>query len=316
MKVIYSDIHLQHAPEFEIFEEEKIPHAEKPARIETIVNTLRKKDFTIIAPTSFEQTHINEVHNTYFVEFIKEKSEKMQKEQKTLYPSYYIIDTYTPILGGTYPASKAAVDVALTGAQLIASGEKTVYSLCRPPGHHAEHAKLGGYCYFNNAAIAANYLSKKGKVAILDIDFHHGNGTQDIFYERDDVLYVSIHADPKVKFPYSTGFSEEVGVGKGKGYNKNYPLPLGITDEQYGAILKKALGDISAFTPDYLVISLGFDTYEKDPISGFLLTIPFYQEIGKAIQGVGVPTLVVQEGGYAIDALGSMADSFLQGLTS
>jgi acetoin utilization deacetylase AcuC-like enzyme len=173
---------------------------------------------------------------------------------------------------------------------------------------------MGGYCYFNNAAIAADYLSKKGKVAILDIDFHHGNGTQHIFYDRSDVLYVSLHADPLVKFPYISGFSDEQGRGDGKGFNKNYPLPLGTTEETYEKTLKKALEDIKKFSPDTLVVSCGFDTYIDDTWGGFKLTIPFYETIASQIKSLGVSTLVLQEGGYKVDALGKIAYSFWKGL--
>jgi acetoin utilization deacetylase AcuC-like enzyme len=224
------------------------------------------------------------------------------------------MDTYTPIVAKTYDAARSSVDVALTGAKFVLEGEKVIYSLCRPPGHHADCNSMGGYCYFNNAAIAAEYLSEHGKVAILDIDFHHGNGTQSIFYDRADVLYISIHANPEVKFPYSSGFSEEAGRGEGLGFNKNYPLPLGTTNEEYMEVLQRALQDVRNFAPNFLVISAGFDTYEKDPIGGFELTIPFYKDIGQEIAALNLPTLIVQEGGYNVDALGDIAYSFLRGI--
>jgi acetoin utilization deacetylase AcuC-like enzyme len=210
--------------------------------------------------------------------------------------------------------ARSAVDTALTGAKYVFNGERVVYSLCRPPGHHAGYKAMGGYCYFNNAAIAAHYLSEHGSVALLDIDFHHGNGTQSIFYNRSDVLYVSIHADPHVKFPYSSGFEDERGAGEGLGFNKNYPLPLGTRDARYSTVLLKVLGDIRDFNPDFLVVSAGFDTYEKDPIGGFKLTIPFYKTIGREIAKLRLPTLIIQEGGYAANALGKMVYTFLGGL--
>jgi acetoin utilization deacetylase AcuC-like enzyme len=226
------------------------------------------------------------------------------------------MDTYTPIASKTYEAARSAVDVTLTGAKYLLGGEQIVYALCRPPGHHAEYKTMGGYCYFNNAAIAANYLSKHGGVAILDIDFHHGNGTQQIFYYRPDILYVSLHADPHEKFPYSSGFANEQGAGEGFGFNRNYPLPLGTTNEQYLGVLLKALRDVQTFNPKFLIVSAGFDTYEKDPIGGFKLTIPFYQTIGKEIANLHLPTIIVQEGGYYIEDLGRIALSFLKGITN
>jgi acetoin utilization deacetylase AcuC-like enzyme len=316
IKIVYSNNHLKHAPEFEFFEGEKLLHAEVPARVESIIAKLREKNIgAILNPHIFSEDFIYKLHSKYYIDFIKTKS-AVQKPTTAFYPSYYIMDTYTPIVAGTFEAAKTAVDTALTGAELVKNGEKLVYSLCRPPGHHAEHTVMGGYCYFNNAAIAAEYLSKNKKVAIIDIDFHHGNGTQQLFYNRNDVFYVSLHADPSVKFPYETGFSNEVGVGDGKGYNKNYPLPLGITNEKYLHTLQKALQVVHAFNPDYVVVSAGFDTYEKDPIGGFLLTIPFYKTIGEQIALLKKPILVIQEGGYAVDALGNMAYHLLVGLDS
>lgn len=233
---------------------------------------------------------------------------------ESIYPSYFTMDTYTPILPGTYFASVSAVNVALTGGELLLlKKEQLIYALCRPPGHHAETARMGGYCYFNNAAIVAQYLSQFGKVAILDIDFHHGNGTQEIFYDRSDVLYISIHADPRQKFPYSSGFPWERGVGRGFGFTKNYPLPLGLSELTYQKVLLKTLSDIKMFNPAFLIVSAGFDTYIHDPIGGFKLTIPFYKTIGEMINSLKLPTLIVQEGGYAIKDLGNIVVSFFRG---
>jgi|SRR3989344_16524 len=312
--IIYSDKHLNHNPPYEIYDGIKESYAEKPERVLSIVNFLKKNGLKIVSPSNFSDDYIGEVHHKEYIHFLKKGSASLAKN-KVLYPSYFIMDTYTPIVAKTYEAARSSVDVALTGAKAILDGERLAYSLCRPPGHHADSKTMGGYCYFNNAAIAANYLSKYGKVAILDIDFHHGNGTQDIFYDRSDVLYISIHADPKFKLPYSSGFTDEKGRGEGFGFNKNYPLALGTTDDQYLEVLQQTLRDIRDFDPKFLVVSAGFDTYEKDPIGGFKLTSPFYEVIGKNINSLKLPTLIIQEGGYAIDALGKIAYSFFQGLT-
>lgn len=313
IKIIYSDRHIGHNPPYEIYDGVKEPYAEKPERLVSILNLLQEKGIKTIPPDNFPESYVNEVHHKEYINFLKNRSTSLGKD-KVLYPSYFIVDTYTPITAKTYEAARSSVDVALTGAEHVLKGEGLVYSLCRPPGHHADNKAMGGYCYFNNAAIAANYLSKYGKVAILDIDFHHGNGTQNIFYDRNDVLYISIHADPRFKFPYNSGFEDEKGRGDGLGYNKNYPLPLGITDAEYLKTLQKALEDVKDFNPKFLIVSAGFDTYEKDPIGGFKLTIPFYEVIGKHINSLKLPTLIVQEGGYAINALGKIAYSFIQGL--
>jgi len=314
MKIIYSNKHISHNPPFEIYDGVKEPYAEKAERVESIAKTLKEKGLTdFVSPIHFPIKNILAVHKKEYVEFLEKRSRKLQKN-KSLYPSYYIMDTYTPIVSATFDTAVLSVDVALTGAKYLTNGgEKMIYSLCRPPGHHADHKTMGGYCYFNNASIAANYLSKKGKVAILDIDFHHGNGTQNIFYERDDVFYVSIHADPHFRFPYSSGFIDERGKAKGLGFNKNYPLPLGIDNKRYLEVLQKALKDVKKFNPKFLVVSAGFDTYEKDPIGGFKLTIQFYKTIAEQIAKLNLPTLVVQEGGYNVADLGKIAYSLMQG---
>jgi acetoin utilization deacetylase AcuC-like enzyme len=176
------------------------------------------------------------------------------------------------------------VDVALTAGDLALAGEQASYGLCRPPGHHASRAMYGGYCFFNNAAIAAHWLTRRSgeRVAILDLDFHHGNGTQQIFWRRADVLYVSIHADPDRHYPYFSGWPDETGEGAGAGTNINLPLPAGTGDDEYLAALDQALDSIAHFPGSLLVVSLGFDTYALDPISDFALTTPAYHEIGDA----------------------------------
>lgn len=316
IKIIYSKKHSEHNPPYEIYDGVREPYAEKAERLTSIVRTLREngvKSFN--SPHSFPLSHIKRIHQGGYAAFLRRRSNQLG-ENEILYPSYFIMDTYTPIAHKTYAAAKSAVDVALTAAKYVLGGEQVVYALCRPPGHHAEYKTMGGYCYFNNAAIAADYLSAHGRVAILDIDFHHGNGTQSIFYNRSDVFYVSIHADPHEKFPYSSGFENEQGFGEGFGFNKNYPLALGVTNEQYLPVLLQALKDIENFNPKFLIVSAGFDTYENDPIGGFKLTIPFYQAIGKEIANLRLPTLIVQEGGYNIQELGKLAYSFLSGMES
>lgn len=314
MKIVYSPDYKLHNPPKEIYDDVKEDYSEKPERIDSILKTLREKNIgEIIEATKFPDEEIDALHHPAYREFLKTRSEKLSSDE-ILYPSYFITDTYIAITPGTYTAAKSAVDTSLTATHLIMDGERLVYALTRPPGHHAEERSMGGYCFFNNAAIAANLLSEEGKVAILDIDFHHGNGTQNMFYERDDVVYLSIHADPKVKYPYKSGFVDEIGRGRGEGFNRNYPLPLGTGDAEYMQVLKHAIEDIQIYKPDYLVLSAGFDTFEFDPIGGFRLTVPFYEEIGKEIKKLNIPTLVIQEGGYAIDALGDMAHSLLKGL--
>lgn len=314
--IIYSPLHKKHNPKWEIINEEKVPYAEVPERIEQIVNELKKQGMgdSIIAPQKFSQRYITAVHQQHYLEYIKRIAQKEAKKKRDGYfTTFFINDLCAPIVPTTYDAAVESVHSALTGARLLEK-ERIVYALCRPPGHHAEKNRMGGYCYFNNAAIAAQYLSQKGKVAILDIDFHHGNGTQQIFYERADVLYVSLHVDPRVGFPYIAGFADEEGSGDGKGYNRNFPLPLGTGEETYMKTLMQAVQLVKNHQPTSLVVSCGFDTYIQDPIGGFKLTIPFYNKIARVIHALNIPALVIQEGGYNVEDLGKIAYSFVKGL--
>ncbi|MDD2704866.1 MAG: histone deacetylase family protein, partial [Acidocella sp.] len=210
---------------------------------------------------------------------------------------------------------KASVVVALTGAKLPRDGERAVFSLCRPPGHHAGADQLGGYCFLNNAAIAVQKLLDDGakRVAVLDVDYHHGNGTQHIFYNRDDVLFVSLHGHPDEEFPYLLGYEDETGAGAGAGYNVNYPLRWGTQWPEYEAALETGIKRIADYAPDALVISLGVDTYKNDPISHFQLEHEHFTKIGAHIAELGLPTLFVMEGGYAVAEIGINAVNVLTG---
>ncbi|MEZ5257218.1 MAG: histone deacetylase family protein [Ilumatobacteraceae bacterium] len=181
---------------------------------------------------------------------------------------YWCFETTTPLVEGTYRAARGAVDAAVTAADLVIGGATTAYALCRPPGHHAARSVYGGYCFFNNAAVAAQRFvgAGSGRVAVLDVDYHHGNGTQQIFYERGDVLYVSLHGDPRTAYPYVTGYSDESGSGRGAGANLNLPLPAGTGDDAFLQALHRGLDAITAFGVESLVVSLGLDTYIDDPI--------------------------------------------------
>ena len=229
----------------------------------------------------------------------------------------YCFDTATPIVAGTADAALAAVDIALTAADRVLAGAALAYGLCRPPGHHAGRNIIGGYCFFNNAAIVAESIVSRGasRVAILDVDFHHGNGTQQIFWQRDDVLYVSLHGDPGGIYPYYSGFASERGGDGGAGANLNVPLAPGTDGDGYLAALADGLDAIAAFDPDApLVLSLGFDTYHADPICNLGLETDDYARIGLRIAELGRPVVALQEGGYAVDALGTNAVAFLGGL--
>jgi len=210
-------------------------------------------------------------------------------------------------VAGTWEAAFAAARCALTAAALVSEGARSAYALCRPPGHHAARSVYGGYCYLNNAALAAQALRDAGsaRVAILDIDYHHGNGTQDIFWARGDVHFTSIHGTPDTEYPYFLGYADETGVGEGAGCTRNFPLPRGTGWDTYAAALEEAMAGLRAFAPDALVVSLGVDAFEHDPISSFRLSSAHFADIGHRIAAAGWPTVLVQEGGYAVDDIGT-----------
>ncbi len=228
---------------------------------------------------------------------------------------YYCFDTSSPLFARTWDAAYWAAQCALCAAQEVAAGARAAYALCRPPGHHAAADLFGGFCYLNNAAIAAQWLAGQGaRVAVLDVDYHHGNGTQAIFYHRPDVLTLSLHVDPHADYPYFWGHADESGSGAGEGFNCNLPLPHGTQEAEYLHALDAALGRVRAFAPDCLLLSLGVDTYRDDPVGGFLLEAGSFRRVGAAVDSLHIPTVVVQEGGYALDALGPNVVSVLRGL--
>jgi len=281
---------------------------ERPVRVDALLESLSPTGlFTMIESRSFSESVITAVHDRHFVQFLKTICNKLASD-KPVYPDtfpirrrdrrprmfpeqagYYCIDSCTPLDRNAYTAARAAVNVAMTGAEEILHGQQIVYSLCRPPGHHAERRVYGGFCYFNNAAIAANHLAKQVRTAILDIDYHHGNGTQDIFYEREDVLTVSIHGHPDQAFPYFSGFADETGSGLGAGFNLNFPLPMETDEKTYMQALDKALRAIRKFRPEVLVLSLGLDILRGDPTGRFTLAASSMVEIAERLKTLGIP---------------------------
>ena len=310
-------------------------YVESPVRIRSIKQALEPTGvFDPVPPASFSDSWITSVHDPEYVKYFK-KVCKNSKSNSPIYPyvfpirnrarppvelpiraGYYCIDTFTPISAHAYIAARRAVDCALTGAKELLSGRRIAYALVRPPGHHAERGFFGGFCYFNNAAIAAHHLSQFGKVAILDIDYHHGNGQQDIFYHRRDVLTLSIHGHPRFAYPYFTGFANERGEGQGAGYNINYPLPEKIDAQDYLNTLRIALGRVREFSATYLVVCFGLDTSKGDPTGTWNLTGFDFKSIGTEIGRLEMPSLVVQEGGYNNRSIGSNARNFFYGLLS
>ncbi|NNJ10740.1 histone deacetylase family protein [Chloroflexales bacterium ZM16-3] len=347
MQIIDSPQHTQHDPPYEILDGERVPYFEVPRRAAIIAGALADAGFPApIPPRAFGLAPLLAVHKEEYVEYLERAHGRWvaaglspdgvmpctlplggmagRSSAPTAEAGRYCFDLSAPIGAGTYAAARCAADAALTGADLLLGGERAAYALCRPPGHHAMPALAGGYCYLNNAAIAAHHLAAAAQtsdmapasVAVLDIDYHHGNGTQTIFYERSDVFFASIHADPNREYPYFLGFADERGAGPGEGYNLNIPLEAGVSDVRYLAALEQALEAITAYSPRYLVISAGLDTFAADPLGDFALSAAAYPAIGSRIAQLGMPTLFVQEGGYAVDDLGRNLVGLLQGFES
>ena len=308
-------------------------YVEAPVRIATIKNELDRTGlFHEISPHRFPKRHILSVHETELVEYMQRMCETLEPG-KSVYPyvfpirnaarppremavraGYYCIDSFTPLNRNAYPAARRAVDCALTAADAIVEGRQLAYALVRPPGHHAERRAFGGFCYLNAGAVATQYLSSWGRVAVLDVDYHHGNGQQDIFYRRSDVMTASIHGHPRFAYPYFSGFEDEKGVGSGLGYNLNIPLPETVNGERYREVLGRVLKRLSRFRPQFLVVSLGLDTAKRDPTGTWELRAADFEANGRMIGSLGLPTLVVQEGGYNNRTLGINARHFFVGL--
>lgn len=231
---------------------------------------------------------------------------------------YYALGADTSICEGTFEAAMASKDVALAALEHTLDSGEPSFGLCRPPGHHAASDQFGGYCFFNNAAIAAQRALDAGKqrVAVLDVDFHHGNGTQQIFYQRDDVLFVSLHGDPAHCFPYYLGYADETGEGPGKGFNLNLPLAPGTGVEAWLEALEQAMARIRETGCELLVVSLGVDIFEGDPISAFTLSSENFVEIGQRLATLELPCVFLLEGGYAVEEIGVNVVNVLRGFES
>jgi acetoin utilization deacetylase AcuC-like enzyme len=338
MITVYSEKHMLRHARTELSGGQLVRPHECAQRAEFVLDRVKSSGLgTVISPAHFDFEPVLRVHDASFVEFLRTAwtewlaagnlgeaipdcwpARRMAQRRPSSIEGklgYYAMAAETSISAGSWEAACASADVALTGAARLRTGERGVFALCRPPGHHAARDLYGGYCFLNNAAIAAQYLRDHGteRVAILDVDFHHGNGTQDIFYDRSDVLYSSIHGDPLDAFPYFSGFADEIGSGDGAGYNLNLPLPRGTGFGPWSAALRAALERIRTFAAGALVVSLGVDTFENDPISFFKLRAAEFTIYGGLIGALRIPTLFVLEGGYAVAEIGVNAVNVLQG---
>jgi acetoin utilization deacetylase AcuC-like enzyme len=340
MRVILNPKHADHAPPGEWENGTVIPCYEAPPRLDAVRAALEAAGgFTFEEPSKPTEECVAGVHHPAYVAYLREASTEAKKARdpaaKQLWPTVfpfgpnpratgqralrgqYCFDTYTPILPGTFAAALGGANAAARAADLVASGtERAVYVLTRPPGHHAEPDRCGGYCYFNNAAVAAERLSKLGTVAVLDLDVHHGNGTQHIFYTRPDVLTVSVHGDPATLYPFFSGFADETGTGAGLGANVNVPLAPGTGPKEYRPALAQALDAVRRFKPAFIVFAFGADAHESDPIGGFKLPTRYFAEMGAAVRELALPTVIVQEGGYHLAALAACAAELLKAFRS
>lgn len=333
MKVFFHTEQLKHKPIYEYAFGEKIDHPETTRRAESILKELENNsDFEIISPEKYPLALLKSTHNHNLIKSIM-AAEKLP-DDNTFYPCVFpyhrdksrlnplninhagafCFDNGTPLNNTTFSsAAWSAADAHYAAKAVLENPDEVTYALCRPPGHHASKDLFGGYCYFNNAAIAAKtLLTKYKKVAIIDIDFHHGNGTQVLFERNPNVLVINLHGNPEEFYPYFTGFESETGVGKGDGFNKNYPLDRLTDGQTYVAVLEKALEDLKRFDAQAIVISAGFDTHKDDPIGHFYLETSDYVTIASAFIKYKLPTVIVQEGGYNEAHIGINVRTFIE----
>ena len=344
MITFFNEIHHAHAPQFEFFRGERVACFETPARADYVKASLTARGHTLRKAQCDSREVLSRVHAPRYLAFLERawqdwSSLGPDNSQRQPFPSVwpvrslrsdiepldfvarlglYSMDNGSPLSSGTWAAAKAGADAAASAAALVAlgtRGERAAFCCSRPPGHHAGADFMGGYCFLNNAAVAAQTLREAGaeRVAVLDVDYHHGNGTQSIFYDRADVLFVSLHGDPLTEYPFYLGHADETGFGAGQGFNVNLPLPPGCSAERWFDALAHACQRITRYRCDALVVSLGLDTFAEDPISKFALQADDFTRLGKSLGALGLPTVFVLEGGYATSSLGTHAVNVLDG---
>ncbi|HWJ95579.1 MAG TPA: histone deacetylase family protein [Telluria sp.] len=342
MLTFYNEHHAQHRGRHEIYRGELVPCFEKPERVDIVAAELERRALgQIVTPHGVSLQSLERVHAPRYLHFLRNAwSEWIALDPanagKDAFPAVwpirglrddiepdnfcarlglYSMDSGTPLTAGTWIAAKTGADCAINAAHALRLGQRATFALTRPPGHHAGADFFGGYCFLNNAALAAQHLLDDGasRVAILDIDYHHGNGTQSIFYGRNDVLFVSIHGDPRTEYPFYLGHADETGAWEGTGYNMNLPLPAGSSAAQWFAALETACIKIAAYAPDALVVSLGVDAFEGDPHSRFALQSSDFLRIGERLAYLGLPTAFMFEGGYAVAEIGVNTVNVLEG---
>jgi len=339
MKVFFAEEQKLHDPKMFLSSGAPQPNPEKPERVARLIEGAKKAGCVIERPREHGLKPIAAVHTPEYVEFLQHIFPRWQRiegaseevipnihplARQGSYPAsavgqagYHMADTACPISADTWGSACWSAWSAVEAADAVLAGARSTYALCRPPGHHAFADVAGGFCFLNNTSIAAQHLlGSMRRVAILDVDLHHGNGTQGIFYGRDDVLTVSIHADPVRFYPFFWGHADERGEGRGLGYNYNLPLKRKTADAQFLEALAAANRRIRAYAPDALVVALGLDAFEGDPFGGLSVSTEGFARIGAAIAAHGLPTVIVQEGGYLCDELGDNLASYLTGFSN
>jgi acetoin utilization deacetylase AcuC-like enzyme len=335
MQVVYHEAQRRHDPRHFLVNGAPQPSPEVPGRIDALLAAAKEGGHQVVAPRDHGLAPLAAVHSPEYLSFLETIYTRWQRIEgasaevvPNIHPDgpgagyprsavgqagYHMADTACPMTADTWGSTLASAWSAVEGAELILAGARAAYALCRPPGHHAFKDRAGGFCYVNNCAVAATVLRREAaRVAIFDVDLHHGNGTQGIFYRRDDVLTVSTHADPIRFYPFFWGYAGERGEGPGLGYNLNLPLARGSDDAVYAPALEAALAHIRSFAPDALVVALGLDAHESDPFEGLRISTDGFGRIAEAVAGLGLPTLLVQEGGYLSEHLGPNLARFLE----
>jgi len=341
MITFHNPLHQGHAPTHEFFRGERVPCFEKPARVDYVEEALRARGHGLTAPDVDSGPALFQVHARRYLAFLQTAWQQwvaldpanadvqpfpsvwpvrtlrsdLEPENFVARLGLYSMDNGTPMAPGTWAAAKAGADAAASAATRVARGAPAAFCCTRPPGHHAGPDFMGGYCFLNNAAVAAQVLRNEGvrRVALLDVDYHHGNGTQSIFYDRPDVLFISMHGDPRTEYPFYLGHADETGTGEGAGFNLNLPLPAGTSAAAWFDALESACARIASHGADALVVSLGLDAFEGDPISRFALASSDFTRLGARLARLGLPAVFVLEGGYAAAELGTNAVNVLDG---
>ena len=341
MLTFHNPLHQGHAPVHEFYRGERVPCFEKPARVDYVEAALQARGHALQAPDVDSAAVLARIHAPGYLAFLQTAWQQwlaldagnaavqpfpsvwpVRTLRSDVEPANFIarlglysMDNGTPLAAGTWAAAKAGTDAVASAAARVAAGARAAFCCTRPPGHHAGPDFMGGYCFLNNAAVAAQSLRNAGaaRVAVLDVDYHHGNGTQSIFYDRADVLFISLHGDPQTEYPFYLGHADEVGAGQGAGFNLNLPLAAGTSAAQWFAALEQACQRMVQYSADALVVSLGLDAFEGDPISRFALKSDDFTRLGARLARLGLPTVFVLEGGYAAAELGTNAVNVLDG---